>query len=426
MKLHHILFTALLFAPLVRAELFEVRNSADSARFLPGNGAHTIMANLDADPDLEVYSGEGMMHLSNTPARTILPEPSRAPYNTAEPITWAENCGDVADVDLDGDLDIVRQCRLRYNNGAEPRWRIQVLKNNGSGTFTEGWTWSLDNPGQSALPVGESLSLGDFDDDGDADMLVSNTAGVVIRWNSGHGTGVFDTTLTLTSGYELYNSAVADFDNDGLLDILAFVNDSTASTPRLVLYTNGGTNGGQPGVFVSTILVSFSYGISYQLKAADVNIDGRMDFLLRRTGVTSGNVSWYRNTGSGFSGANTLYSSSTVRCFNMDLADVNEDGLHDLILTVDDSSPQGSIYTYPGTSPGSFGGADYIANSYLESEGYLPRGLCTGDADGDGRRGRVAHGVAGVFEQVLCRHRILYATGTSGGPDRDHADRTRH
>ncbi len=384
MKLHYLCCSCLFLTTLVRAELFDVRSSADNGRFVPGLGIRAVMVNLDGDPELEIYAGDGILHLSNTPTRTILPEPSRAPYNSAEPITWGENCGDVADVDLDGDMDIVRQCRLRYNNSYEPRWRIQVLKNNGNGNFTEAWTWSLDNPGQSTLPPGEALSLGDFDADGDADMLVSNGAGVVIRWNGGHGTGIFDTTLTLTSGYELYNAEVADFDNDGLVDILALVNDEPASVPRLVLYTNGGTNGGQPGVFVRTVLASFSYGISYQLKVADVNLDGRKDFLLRRTGVTSGNVAWYRNNGVGFDAPVSLYNSATVRCFNMDLADVNEDGLLDLILCVDDATPQGTIYQYPGITPGTFGAPIPMASAYLQAEGYLPRVLCSGDADGDG------------------------------------------
>ncbi len=428
MKLHHLFSGLLLISPLARAETFDVRSSADNRRFVPGNGVHAVMVNLDADPELEVYSGEGVMNLSNTPARTILPEPSRAPYNSAEPITWVDNCGDVADVDLDGDLDIVRQCRLRYNGGPEPRWRIQVLKNNGSGTFTEGWTLNLDNPGGVIYP-GQALTLGDFDADGDADMVISNTAGVVIRWNGGHGTAVFDTTLTLSSLYELYNAEVADFDGDGLVDILAFVNDSNASVPRLVLYTNGGTNGGQPGVFVSTILATFSYGVTYQLKAADVDVDGRMDFLLRRTGVNSGNVSWYRNTGSGFSGPNVLYNSSTVRCFNMDLADVNEDGLHDLILTLDDTSPQGTIYTYPGTSPGSFGAAQYLASAYLQSEGYLPRSLCSGDADGDGDIDLVLYSdIPTYIRNIAVHHRaqventIFVGTAPSGAADLAVAD----
>lgn len=384
MKLNYTILFSLLLVPLVHAEDFFAHTGGDAEGYYPANGAQAIMVNLDADPALEVYGGDAVMQLTTMPpVRTLLPEPSRAPYNTASPITWGENCGDVADVDLDGDMDIIRQCRLQYNYTTEPRWRIQVLKNNGVGGFTAGWVWAIDNPGGNLYP-GESLSMGDFDADGDADMLMSSTGGVGIRWNAGHGLATFDSILTLSSGYSLLNSIVADFDNDGLQDIVALVHDPAASVPRLVLYTNGGANGGQPGVFVSSIIATLTYSITYQLKAVDVNVDGRTDFLFRQTGTTSGKVTWYRNNGAGFDAPINLYNSGSVRCFNMGMADVNEDGLHDLILAIDDATPKGTLYQYQGITPGTFSTASYIYPVYLESQGYLPRMLCTGDVDSDG------------------------------------------
>ncbi|WP_442484571.1 FG-GAP-like repeat-containing protein [Aeoliella sp. SH292] len=103
---------------------------------------------------------------------------------------------EAADVDGDGDIDIV---------GDEV-----VLLNNGAGVFDDSGRGSFEN----------FVQLGDLDGDGDVDFLDSNASGrTTVRLND--GTGNFSTIAGyLESGTAgLRDVQVADFDGDGDLDV---------------------------------------------------------------------------------------------------------------------------------------------------------------------------------------------------------------
>ncbi|MBI3194038.1 MAG: VCBS repeat-containing protein, partial [Ignavibacteriae bacterium] len=115
------------------------------------------------------------------------------------------------DYDNDGDLDIVL---TGYNSSYIPISKI--YQNTGSG-FTEVYAGSLMGVSYS------SVTWGDYDNDGDLDILltgldVANVPSSKIYQNTGSGfTEVFAGSLTEVS---ISSVAWGDYDNDGDLDIL--------------------------------------------------------------------------------------------------------------------------------------------------------------------------------------------------------------
>lgn len=99
--------------------------------------------------------------------------------------TYTDTTLQAADLDLDGDMDLVQ---LSTANGA--LW----MENDGQGTFTlPGHTIS------SAAPP-EVLALGDVDDDGDVDVLLSQDAALVTVPNVGDVLGCTNKVLAISHG----------------------------------------------------------------------------------------------------------------------------------------------------------------------------------------------------------------------------------
>jgi hypothetical protein len=97
---------------------------------------------------------------------------------------------------------------------------------------------------------GHSLSLVDFDQDGNLDVfcaemrLNGGNPGAKIYLFLGDGNGGFRTTVVAT-GYDNHESKIADLDGNGTLDILG--KPYNWDTPRLDLWLNLSAPGGKPG-----------------------------------------------------------------------------------------------------------------------------------------------------------------------------------
>lgn len=114
----------------------------------------------------------------------------------------------IADFNGDGHVDV-----LVTNQGAEP----SLFFNDGTGNFTDVTATS----GLSGLTLTTSISVADFDGDGDLDVVIGRTiGGVYVMLNQGDGTFVdaTDTTGIGDPSDVVSGGSFADFDGDGDLD----------------------------------------------------------------------------------------------------------------------------------------------------------------------------------------------------------------
>jgi enediyne biosynthesis protein E4 len=243
----------------------------------------------------------------------------------------------MADVDADGDVDIV----VGGQNIADPGYVSppRLWRNNGSGQFTEDTGFLASWDGFDSW----SAALGDADGDGDLDLAFgrwARTSGTREHLFHNNGTGTF-VPADLASGLNAQFSTpfdhsftpnFADIDGDGRLDLL-YTGDFSSSR---IFHQQPG------GVFsnITTAVISDENGMGAAV--ADFDNDGDLDWFVSAifdpgTPVgnwgTSGNR-LYRNDGGGsFSDVTT---TAGVRdggwgwgsCF----ADFNADGWLDLYM----------------------------------------------------------------------------------------------
>lgn len=140
-------------------------------------------------------------------------------------------CGDM---DADGDLDFAIS---GWSGSEDPGTILKVYKNNGDWDFSEA-------QGDFVGRIGGNLSWADMDNDGDLDLIVSGN----VRLEGGHSypqMNVYENRGTnFLSAYASYladdsgTTTPADFNNDGLADIMATTEGGSSVAPELNLLMN--------------------------------------------------------------------------------------------------------------------------------------------------------------------------------------------
>ena len=132
----------------------------------------------------------------------------------------------VAVCDYDGDLDLDVFVPVYGVSASDPSWENLLWINDGSGGFADGAEEALvhiEPHGRYGIGLASGASWGDYDNDGDFDLLVANIHGrAAIFRNEGDGT--FYNTCDDDNGLpimqnEWHSGIWLDHDNDGDLDL---------------------------------------------------------------------------------------------------------------------------------------------------------------------------------------------------------------
>lgn len=192
-----------------------------------------------------------------------------------------------------------------------------AYRNNGSGNL------NFDISLMPTLAVGGNYQSQwtDYDNDGDIDMYLSKcraSAAVgdpqrinLLYKNNGNGTFTESGAAAgVNDGSQSWSSAIEDFDNDGLMDILL---SNISDTNKL--YRNNG-DGTFTDIYATTGIAA-QVG-SWELQAVDFNNDGWMDFLWQN------NKELYLNNG------NLTFTGYDVAFGKGGIGDLNNDGFLDV------------------------------------------------------------------------------------------------
>ncbi len=190
------------------------------------------------------------------------------------------------DYDNDGDRDLYIDNYKFIDN--------QMFVNNGDGSFTETDMGHMSADG--AFSTGSSY--GDYDNDGDFDLFVSNgyTPNYNFLYNNnGDGTFTRITEGDIASDFGASLGACwGDYDNDGDIDLFVANADFEQNMTSNFLYENNGD-----GTFTKVIGGPIEKDAGYSCGAAwcDYDKDGFLDLYIARFAPTSANNLFYENVG---------------------------------------------------------------------------------------------------------------------------------
>lgn len=291
---------------------------------------HGVLVDLDDDDDLDIIASA----YDGNAIVWYRNDGSATPSFELRTLATSLNrpqCVGVGDIDLDGDIDVA--CASINDN------TIAWFESDGGAT-----------PAFTAHAVGHtmervcSIAIADFDADGDLDLLAGSMGSIVgwggtgefIRWfeNDDSALGTFGERIV--SGCDGDRRAIGwgDFDADGLPDVLdtCSVSEGQGEFGRVMIHRNRGD-----GTFERNWRWADFWEWSFQSCASgDMDADGDLDIVITSTEGGS-DVCWLESPNDGSVGGvlvpRTIAHDPSTAFFGLGVADIDDDGDPDVVAT---------------------------------------------------------------------------------------------
>lgn len=188
------------------------------------------------------------------------------------------------DIDNDGRIDLIV---------GNPKFRIYL--NNGT-SFNDNIDWAKNVQDELSIGTGdgrtESIDLGDYDNDGDLDIMVAghDNGDPRNKLFKNNGTSFVLDVAVLNEGRNSCDASFGDLDNDGDLDLVELGAFFAAAQADVFVNNNSSLS------YNSTWTTGLSDTKQGALAWGDYNNDGKLDLLWTGNYITK----IYNNTGTGF------------------------------------------------------------------------------------------------------------------------------
>jgi len=334
------------------------------------------------------------------------------------------------DFNGDGKADL-----LEANGGT-----VSVLLGKGDGTFQAGLMYS----DYTAELHPASVAVSDFNGDGKPDLAVANQSSswmgpypdtIALSILLGNGDGTFRPAIKYDAGTEGLSLSVGDFNGDGKADIAIVESEAEASGIHSTnIWVRLGNGDG-------TLQAAVSYGVGSDpnsVVAGDFNGDGKLDLAVAHSGSYDQSSGTYADRGVSIllghgdgtfqravrynSGARLVAVGDFNKDGNLDLAVANEYSRDvSVLLGRGDGTFRAAVNSFAGAYPVSVAVGDFNADGNLDMAvldynvsvllgrgdgsfqtaasyvaGVFPTSLAVADFDGDGRPDIALSSVAGL------------------------------
>lgn len=183
----------------------------------------------------------------------------------------------IEDADNDGRRDVVVACK----DG--PR-ELRILRNLGGGQVSGSFSLPYVLPGQAGnAPDPRSIAIGELNGDGIPDIAIGTAMDLRILVNPREALGSLEATLiSIPYTAPVRSVAIADLDGNGRSEVAALINDPNGAT-SIVVYEHTGGGSYRQNLTLSGVQQSGRNNANLGLSLADVNGDGLADVVVTQS-----------------------------------------------------------------------------------------------------------------------------------------------
>lgn len=280
-------------------------------------GVDMLVRDMDGDQDMDIIV---LLQSSSAAENHIIYENNGTETFVKNPVGSIGFGGYLAmaieDMNNDDRPDIV--------SGGSGQGRLYWHENEGNGQYTTTQIIAATSNHTPALVIGAR----DINGDDYPDIIYRSGSGIRISWHENDGNEGFATIHHIDTADR---GILVDIDKDGDVDVLAPHNGVVTAASWTNLFKNDGSGNFQPAVKVSDDALGWGDTLhSPSSLVADFDNDGDIDVIQTDVPSFANSISWFENTDLAFT-RKTLKENTSLE--NLQTADLNQDGVIDVVGT---------------------------------------------------------------------------------------------